>query len=80
MTTQGNTESRQSVERVVHITVRIPKDCDADDVAQYAMDALSRWGGQFDPENDPLFGGVIVTSIYTSRKRWKIDHGQRDLA
>lgn len=66
------------VERVVHITVKIPPGADADDTAQFAIDALSSWGGQLHPE-DPLFDSLTVVAIYTSRKRYKIDREGRDL-
>lgn len=66
-------------ERVVHFTVKIPKGCDSDDVAQFGIDALSSWGGQFHPE-DPLFDSLTVTAIWTSTKRYKLDATGSDLA
>lgn len=40
-----------------------------DRAADYALSALTYWGGQFPPE-DELFEGLIVKRIYTNSKNY----------
>ena len=64
--------------RTVTITVYIPKDCDADDVVQFAADALTSWGGALNPE-DPLFDSLKIKSVKTSEHIYIVDKDKRDV-
>ena len=43
----------------ISVTLKTQDPIDANVVADYVRDAVSHWGGQFEP-NDPLFSGNIA--------------------
>lgn len=53
----------------ISIEYKLPQGSNKDDVAQFVIDALESWGGQFHPE-DPLFGSLRghMTKIVVNHK------------
>jgi hypothetical protein len=55
--------SQPGEEVLLIVTARLPKGLgmiSTFDLEKYVTDALASWGGQSDPEGDPLFDGLKV--------------------
>lgn len=52
----------------ITITALCPGECSDDDIKEFVRDAVSSWGGQFDPE-DPLFYSLEVNKIEVGNAR-----------
>ncbi len=55
----------------IKIEINPPPDTNRDDIAQFVIDALSSWGGQFHPD-DPLFDSLRgrITDLVVGHKRY----------
>ncbi len=49
--------------RRITISANVPDDADDDELAAYIADALGSWGGQFNPDTNPLFDCVDVLAV-----------------
>lgn len=58
--------------RAIHILVNVPKEVHPDRLAGYVLDAVKHWGGQFDPDNDPLFYGVDIRKLKIGSTNYEV--------
>ena len=60
----------------IKIEIDPPPGTNRDDIAQFVVDALSSWGGQFHPE-DPLFSSLQgrIKKVIVGHKRYAVDDG-----
>jgi len=58
----------------IKIEIDAPPGTDRDSIAEFVIDALSSWGGQFHPE-DPLFGSLRgrMKKIVIGHKRYETE-------
>jgi hypothetical protein len=54
-----------------------PDGADIDDIAQFIIDAVSSWGGQFHPE-DPLFHSLHVTGLTVHGRKFDVAKAYED--
>ena len=58
----------------IKIEVDAPLGTNRDDIAQFVIDALSSWGGQFHPD-DPLFNSLRgrMKKVVIGHKRYEVE-------
>lgn len=56
---------------IARIVFTKPPGSDRDEIAQFILDALSSWGGQFRPD-DPLFRSLKLTKLIVAGKSYEI--------
>lgn len=60
----------------IKIEIDAPPGTNRDDIADFVIDALSSWGGQFHPE-DPLFCSLRgrMKKVVVGHKRYMVEDG-----
>jgi hypothetical protein len=62
---------------IAKIKFNRPDGADIDDIAQFILDAVSSWGGQFHPE-DPLFHSLHVTGLVVHGQKFDLKGADND--